>query len=121
MTTAAWPATLPQCPTLSGFSETPQPNVTSFKPEVGTPKVRRRSTAKGWMTEIGYRMTNAQVLAFYTFYETTLEDGSLPFTWPHPITKTSYNWMFNPGDEPKVARISPTTQSVQFTLVRLAS
>ena len=119
MTTAAWPATLPQCPILNGFQEQPQPNVVQFKPDVGTPKQRRRSTAKGWLTSMTFRMTNAQVLTFYTFYETTLKDGSLPFTLPHPISKVSYEWMFTQGEEPQRTRTAPNAASVEFRLIRL--
>src|SRR5262245_34347465 len=93
----AWPSTLPQCPNLNGFEEQKQINVAAFTPDVGFPKQRRRSTASGWATEVVFRMSNAQVLTFYTFYETTLYDGTLPFTWAHPITKVSYDWMFMPN------------------------
>jgi len=119
MTTAAWPAGLPQCPILNGWSETPQPNIGAFAPEVGPPKMKRRSTAKTWLSTLTYRMTSAQVVTFKTFYETTLEDGSLPFTWPHPVTKTSYSWNFNPGDEPTITRTAPSVHTVAFKLQRL--
>jgi len=117
MTTAAWPTAL-GCPVLS-FTEQPQPNVASFTPEVGPPKMRRRSTAKGWLTSFAFRMTRAQVVTFLTFYETTLEDGSLPFTMNHPRTTTNYSWMFMPGDEPEITRTAPNASSVSFKLVRL--
>jgi hypothetical protein len=116
MTTAAWPASTLRCPVLN-FTETPQPNVASFKPEVGPPKMRRRSTAKGWLTSLTFRFSNSQLTSFYTFYETTLEDGSLPFTMNHPRTTTSYNWMFS--DEPEITRTSPGYNMVALRLVRL--
>jgi hypothetical protein len=119
MTTAAWPADIPQCPILNGWNETPQPNVGSFVPEVGPSKMKRRSTAKTWLSSLTYRMTTTQVVAFKTFYETTLEDGTLPFTWNHPVEKTNYNWNFDPGTQPMITRLTPTTHSVQFKLQRL--
>lgn len=119
MTTAPWPAGLPQCPILNGFQETPQPNTVAFNPETGTPKVRRRSTAKGWLTDMVYRMSNAQLLTFKSFYETTLEDGSLPFTQNHPVTKVNYSWMFNPDSQPQIQRTAPGFSTVSFQLVRL--
>lgn len=64
-------------------------------------------------------MTNAQVLAFNSFYESTLADGTLPFTWPHPITKVSYTWMFDPQDAPTFERYAPRFQRVSFNLIRL--
>jgi len=118
MAAALWPSTLPQCPSMP-LSETPQPNVVSFKPEVGPPKKRRRSTAKGVLTECTFRMNNSQVLTFDTFYSTTLADGSLPFQWAHPRTKVNYNWMFSPGDEPQTQRFGPNASTVQVRLVRL--
>jgi hypothetical protein len=93
--------------------------VSSFTPEVGPPKARRRSTAKGWVTDMTYRMTNTQLVTFLTFYETTLEDGSLPFTQLHPRTLVNYSWMFNPGDEPRITRTAPKTSTVQIRLLRL--
>jgi len=119
MAVPVWPATLPQCPLLNGWDETPQPSVTSFIPEVGPPKARRRSTAKVWISSVTYRMSNAQILTFLTFYETTLEDGSLPFSWDHPITNVIYNWQFDPQNRPRIARIGPKFQSVSFNLLRL--
>jgi hypothetical protein len=119
MTTATWPSTIPQCPILNGFNERPQPNVASFTPEVGPPKMRRRSTAKGWLTNMTFRFTNAQMVTFLTFYETTLKDGSLPFTMNHPRTTTNYSWMFMPGDEPEIVRTAPNASTVAFRLVRL--
>ena len=79
----------------------------------------RRSTAVGVKTQMSFRMTNAQVLTFNTFYETTLVDGTLPFTWPHPITKVSYDWMFDPQEAPRFERYAPRFQRVSFTALRL--
>lgn len=118
MTTAAWPGTLPQCPTLN-YSEQRQTNVVTFQPEVGEPKMRRRSTATAVLTSMNFRMTNAQVLTFLTFYETTLKDGSLPFDLPHPVTKTSYTWVFDPKEAPRLNRVTPKHYSVSFNLLRL--
>ena len=114
-----WPAGLPQCPILNGFSEQRQRNVVAFEPEVGPPKMRRRSTAVGVLTSIAYRMTVAHVSTFNTFYEDTLEDGSLPFEWDHPITGTTYDWMFDANEAPRFDRLTPYTFRVTFNLIRL--
>lgn len=119
MTTAAWPATLPQCPILNGFSEQRQRNLAFFDPDVGPPKIRRRSTAVGVLTNLAFRMTTTQLAAFNTFFETTISDGSLPFTWAHPITKVSYTWMFDPQDAPKIDRMTAATHRLTFNLIRL--
>jgi hypothetical protein len=114
-----WPATLPQCPILNGFSEQRQRNLAAFQPDVGPPKARRRSTAASVRTNVAFRMTNTQILAFNTFFETTLADGSLPFDWLHPVTKVNYTWMFDTGDAPVLDRMTPKTYRVTFNLLRL--
>jgi hypothetical protein len=116
---AAWPLTLPQCPILNGFAEQKQINVVAFSPDVGPPKVRRRSTAAAWNTSVAYRMTTTQLTAFNAFYETSLADGSLAFTWRHPIKQVIYNWMFDPKEAPRVDHITATTWRVTFNLLRL--
>lgn len=90
---AAWPSTIPQAP-LYGFQEQRQINVATFMPEVGTPKKRRRSTAVCTLCSAVFRMDHADLATFNTFFETTLKDGSLPFTWNHPRTAVSYTWIF---------------------------
>ena len=114
-----WPATLPQCPVLNGFSEQRQRNVVAFTPDVGPPKMRRRSTASSTLTSVAYRMTKTQLDAFNTFYETTLADGSLPFDWRHPVTGVTYTWVFKSSDAPKRERMTPNTFRVTFDLVRM--
>lgn len=116
---ATWPTTIPQCPTLNAFSEEKQVNVAAFAPDVGPPKIRRRSTAASWLTSVAFRMTTDELADFYAFYEDDLEDGSLPFTWDHPITKLEYSWMFDPKATPKVDRMTPDTFRVSFSLLRL--
>jgi len=117
--TAAWPSTLPQCPILQSFSEERQLNTIAFNPDVGTPKTRRRSTAVSTLTGVGFKFTTAQRATFNTFFETTLADGTLPFTWAHPITKVSYTWMFKPNEVPKLERMTPSTFRATFSLLRL--
>jgi hypothetical protein len=117
--TAVWPPTLPQCPILNGLGEQRQRHIMAFAPEVGPPKMKRRSTAVEVLTNLAFRMTNAQVLTFYTFYETTLSDGILPFDWPHPVTKISYTWVFEGKEAPKRDRMTPNTSRITFNLLRL--
>ncbi len=116
---AEWPDTVPACPILNGFSEEPQVNVGSFKPEVGPPKARRRSTARCWLSEFTFRMTNAEASTFWGFYIDTLYAGTASFGMAHPPDKVEYSWMFVPGEVPKAVRASPTTQTITFRLLRL--
>src|SRR5690348_9781637 len=77
-----------------GFDETPQPNNASFQPDVGPQKDRRRSTASGANISAQFELNDTQRAALDTFYRTTLADGTLPFTWTHPVDGTSYSWKF---------------------------
>jgi hypothetical protein len=115
----AWPATLPQCPTLDSWTEQRQRNIVAFQPEVGVAKMRRRSTAVGVTSTFTFRMTNAQVVTFNTFYETTLSDGTLPFDFEHPITNTNYSWIFDSKNAPTFRRLNSRLQYVSFTAIRL--
>lgn len=119
MTTPVWPTTLPQCPILNAFTEQRQRNVAAFAPSVGKSRMKLRSTAARVSTSVAYRMTNAQILAFNTFYETTLAHGSMPFDWAHPVSKINYTWIFDAKNTPKIDRMTPKTQRVTFTLLRL--
>jgi len=119
MAAASWPSTLPQCPNLTEWQEEPQPNVADSNAPVGLPRKARRSTAKTWIVDATFRMTNEQLLTFKTFFETTLLDGSLPFNWAHPITLVSYDWLFSPGDEPNIERFALNASTVQIKLLRL--
>lgn len=115
----AWPASLPQCPILNAFSERRQRNVVSFVPEVGKPKMRRRSTAATVVTQCAFRMTTTQLNVFDGFYVDDIDDGSLPFTWAHPISKVTKNWIFQAGESPTYERFAPARWRVSFTLIRL--
>lgn len=116
---SAWPATIPQCPILNGLAEQRQRNVASFPPDVGPPKLRRRSTAAAVQTTVVFKMSNAELVDFNTFYETTLADGTLPFTWDHPRTKVNYSWMFSADEAPQIERLAPNASQVMCKLLRL--
>lgn len=79
----------------------------------------RRSTAKTWISSLSYRMSTTQVASFRAFFDTTLKDGVLPFTWAHPVTKVSYNWVFALDQPPSIVRFAPSMHRVSFQLLRL--
>jgi hypothetical protein len=114
----AWPASLPQCPILDAFDEQPQQSTVLFSPETGPAKIRRRATEKAWICALIFKMNNTQVDTFNVFYETILEDGALPFTWQHPVTKVAYTWLFKSKEQPKIRRIAANASAVSFVLVR---
>lgn len=90
----SWPVGLPQTPEFGSFSEQKQRNATSFTPEVGPPKMRKRATASGSQVTAKFRMTDAQVVTFNDFFENTLDDGTIAFDWAHPVNGNTYSWMF---------------------------
>jgi len=84
----AWPSDVPFICSLSDLDRSgPLGQVAEFTPDVGVPKVRRRTTAP-------YRrlagatgvMDATQYAAFEAFWETDLADGVLDFTATHPAT-----------------------------------
>lgn len=89
-----WPAELPCA--LRGKSRVPQPNVVAFGTEVGPGKVRRRSTARTKRMPIPFLLTRAQVALFEAFFEDDLEDGSISFAMPDPLTGEPATWRFDP-------------------------
>src|SRR5262245_48642723 len=118
MTTPAWPTTLP-CSPMFPFSEQRQRNIRAFNPEVGPPKMALRSTAASVKFACVFKFTKAQLAIFKTFYETTLADGTLPFTWKNPIDGVTYNWMFAPDEAPTDTMRTVNHHAVEFTLFRL--
>jgi hypothetical protein len=85
----AWPETLPQC-LLIGYSEKLGDNLAEYQPDIGPPISRRRSSAAVRPLSGAMRMTRAQIAILETFFEVTLDQGALPFTFPDPRS---------PGDE----------------------
>jgi hypothetical protein len=116
-----WPATLPQCPILNEFSEQRQRNAVSFSPDVGPPKLRRRSSESGVMASVAFRMTISDLEIFRTFFVDTLEDGPISFQWRHPLDGLVYDWWFDAKEAPSIARMTPETVRVSFNLVRFGT
>lgn len=77
----------PECPTTiptefeqSDYSETPISNLSSFQPDVGPPSTIHRSTLKRANVQGSLILTQTERESFFTFFQDTLADGSLPFT-----------------------------------------
>lgn len=91
---ASWPATLPQLPMASGFSESPPDTTVRTKMDAGPAKVRRRFTANVRPIKASFLMTTAQIADLDTFYVTTTVGGSASFTWIDPRTSSSKSFRF---------------------------
>lgn len=83
-----WPATVPFLCSLTDIDRSgPLGNVSEFVPDVGLPKVRRRTTAAYRRLAGATPVIDAtQYAAFLAFWEADLADGVLDFTATHPST-----------------------------------
>lgn len=84
-----WPSTLPTYPDDGSYSETPHNLVVISRPEIGPPKIRKRSTSGPIRVEARYTLTATQAATFASFFNYYTEGGSERFIWPHP--RLEYN------------------------------
>jgi hypothetical protein len=92
---AVWPASLPQRFLESPGVEEEAPDVMiETEMDAGPPKARRRFTAGFRMIRGTVRISKAQRATLDTFWVTTLEGGTLPFDWIHPITLATASFRF---------------------------
>jgi hypothetical protein len=96
---AAWPNTI-NVTNFGSYGETPDTNFAEFAPDVGPPKRRRRMSISSDTLTFSMIMTSAEYATFLTFYRTTLQDGSLPFTFPRPRNGIIHQWVFT-GQAPQ--------------------
>lgn len=91
---AAWPSTVPQYWDIS-ITGGPEPNKIAFIPAVGPSIDRRRASSKTryYRVELpGLSLT--EYTAFVDFYESTLVQGTLPFTYTDPFTNVEKTYKF---------------------------
>ena len=99
-----WPASLPQAPRL-GWKEVAGSNVIRTKVASGPAKLRRRFTfAVPKLTWPTTPFTDTQLATFWTFFRTTIKDGSLKFQIPHPRDGATVEARFR--TEPEFEQIS---------------
>lgn len=101
MTIPSWPAELPQLVLQDGYQETMPNTRLRTQMDQGPAKVRRRFSAGVRPFSLLLDMSSAQVAIFDTFYNTTLEGGSLSFSWKHPRTGANVTFRFG-GDDPTI-------------------
>jgi hypothetical protein len=111
---AVWPKDLACYPVVGTWSETPQVNVVAFRPEVGPPKQRRRSTASGSLASATFKMSREALISFMRWFREDVKDGSIPFTMDHPMTDEFLSWTF---EEPP--SVTSTTRNMHMVSVRL--
>jgi len=82
-----WPTALVgKSPLYTGYGEEPQDQAVRSNMDQGAPKVRRRFSAGTTVMALVYSFSVAELAAFETFYETTLQAGVFKFNFVHPRT-----------------------------------
>lgn len=100
----ALPSTIPWCAVDSSYGEDLERNVVSFKPAVGRPKERRRSSISESIISFSRSMTKTQWESLKEFYHIDLKDGVLPFTAKHPADAGAATFIFT--DSPKARQFA---------------
>ena len=86
---ATWPADLPRCFIPDTLSTGIADNRLRTQNDTGPGKVRPRATSATRPLSGQMVMTYAQITALEDFVETTLVQGSLPFTFPSQVKGTT--------------------------------
>lgn len=89
-----WPETLPQKILRSGFAPGLASNTLRQKMEYGPDKIRKRKAPAYRPMQAEATMTITQLGLLLVFYETTLQQGSIPFDWLDPIFGTPLTFRF---------------------------
>lgn len=92
-----WPMSLPRCPLIEGYNESPQDSKLSSMPDQGAAKIRRRFTSTPTNVTEQYSLTREQINSFISFYENDLEGGVNRFSKYNPTLNTYKIYRFAPG------------------------
>lgn len=90
MSIPSWPSTLSQRLLLEGYKETIADLIDRTEMEVGPAKQARRGTANVRPITGYQNLNNVELAAFLDFYNTTLLNGSLRFSWVEPRDGATY-------------------------------
>lgn len=94
MSVPVWDVRLPQKLNMDGLGGSEADNVLRSAMDTGPDKTRPRGSAQPEPIE-GYQiLTKTEYGYFLEFYRTTLAQGTLRFTWVHPITGASCEMKF---------------------------
>ncbi len=93
MSHITWPGTLPQFVQLSARREI-QDGVLKTKMDAGPDKMRPKYTAVSRFFTTNLLMTGEQYEILDTFYRTTSELGTHPFSWEDPIDNSTQEFRF---------------------------
>ena len=115
----AWPSTLPQALLLAGASKGVGDGLIENQPDTGPSMTRRRSTAVMRPLSGSMMLTDAQIATFETFFYTTILFGSLPFTFPDPISGATLLVKFTKQSLPAYAPQGGDNYQLSLTLMVL--
>ena len=93
---ATFPTTLPK-PTQSDYQENRQSQLIRSQMDTGPAKIRRRFTANSAEYSVSWEFTGSQLSTFETFFNSTIDGGSVEFTWVQPRTDASVTARFVDG------------------------
>ena len=95
MSVAVWPATLPT-QASEGFKDASQAQYVEARTDTGPPIRRRRTNYKKTRRSFILQMTGTVRATLETFYDDTLEGGTLPFDWTNgdPVTGNTVRYQF---------------------------
>ena len=105
--TAAWPATVPQYAQQPSYSEKPERNAAEFRPEIGPPLSRRRTSISSDVIRFETTMTFDQYDDLLEFYREDLKDGTVSFTRKHPRDTDGPDRVFRFTAEPEFRAAGP--------------
>lgn len=112
---AIYPSSLPQFVLQEGFGEKLNEQTVESQMDTGAVKVRRRFTKQIRRFNIVQQLDESQLATFEDFWQNTLQGGSLPFDWVHPLTRVSMTFRFrNPA--PAYVNIGGVYTRVAYTL-----
>lgn len=100
-----WPSTLPQQLELAGLTVQEAETRIATNTDTGPGKVRNRFTAGVQPVTGAVTLTSAQLATFETFYRSTLQRGTLSFTWVHPDTGATATLAFQRNQVPSKTRL----------------
>ena len=102
MAIPAWPTSLPQFSLRQGYSEGFKQTVIRSTMDSGATKRRARFTNSPTILNVTMPMNDAELATFKTFFEDTLVNGALSFTFPHPRLGTTVTVVFRNDPTPFV-------------------
>lgn len=114
----AWPASLPQA-MFRGLSDKRQSAIVRSPNDMGPATVRRRFTAATRDVTTRMVVNGTQRATFETFFKTTLQEGSLSFTWEDPVDDTEVTFRFKEAPDWTLRRGGPAADRIWETTLTL--